>query len=73
MDKVLLVGIVAGVCALTVGVVIGVIIGIRVGIARRKKIAEAAIGSAEEEAQRLVLEAKKQAETVKKESLLEAK
>lgn len=73
MDTVVLVGIIAGVAALVIGGIIGGLLGIRSGIARRKKVAEAAIGSAEEEACRIVEESKKQAETVKKESLLEAK
>ena len=73
MNTAVLVGIIAGAAALVIGVVIGALIGTRIGIARRKKVAEAAIGSAEEEARRVVEESRKQAETVKKESLLEAK
>ncbi len=73
MDTAVLVGIVAGAAALVIGAVIGALIGIRVGIARRKKVAESAIGSAEEEARRVVDESRKQAETIKKEALLEAK
>ncbi len=69
----ILVGIVAGVLALVLGGVIGGLIGVRSGIERRKRVAEAAIGSAEEEAHRIVEDSKKQAETIKKESLLEAK
>ena len=61
---------------------VGIIVGIGLlmlaggffgGIAYRKKIAEAEIGSAEQEAKRLVDEAVKLAETKKKESVLEAK
>ncbi len=44
-----------------------------VGIAYRKKKVEAAIGSAEDEARRIVSEAMKTAETKKRESILEAK
>ena len=45
----------------------------RRGISHRKKIAEAEIGSAESEAQRIVGEGVKQAENKKRESLLQAK
>ncbi|MBQ9080118.1 MAG: ribonuclease Y [Clostridia bacterium] len=73
MNDPVIVGIIAGVVALAVGAVAGVLIGIRIGIIRRKKVAEAAIGSAEEQAKRLVDAGAKQAETLKKEALLEAK
>ncbi len=73
MDKAIILCIAAGVIALVVGAIVGVVIGIRVGIARRKKVAEAAIGSAEEQAKKLVDAGAKQAETIKKEALLEAK
>jgi ribonuclease Y len=61
-----------------VGIIVGVGLlmlagGFLGGIAYRKKIAEAEIGSAEQEAKRLVDEAVKLAETKKKESILEAK
>lgn len=49
------------------------IIGVLVGIALRKKQAEATIGSAEDEAKRILNEAMKNAEAKKKESVLEAK
>ena len=68
MDNPVVVGLVIG-AALRLGVIVGIIIG----IAYRKKVAEAAIGSAEVKAQRIVEEATKQAETLKKEALLEAK
>ena len=45
----------------------------KVGVNHRKKIAEAAIGSAEEEAVRIVDDAKKTAEAKKKEAVLEGK
>ncbi len=48
-------------------------VGILIGFFIRKKIAEAAIKSAENEAKRIVDEALKTAETKKKEALLEAK
>lgn len=53
--------------------VIGVVIGFFVGMAYRKKVAEAAIGSANQEATRIVNEAVSKAESVKKEKVLEAK
>ena len=58
-------GVVAGLVCLVVGFAVG-------GLYRRKK-AEAAIGSAEDEARRILSEAMKNAEARKKESLLEAK
>ena len=61
--------VIVGVAALVVGLIVGVLIG----IAMRKKVAEAEIGSAENEAKRIVDEATKQAETRKKEALIEAK
>ena len=73
-------------CAITtgIGIAIGLAIGIviaiiaslimfRAGINHRKKIAEAEIGSAEQEAKRLLAEAQKAAENKKREALLEAK
>ena len=48
-------------------------LGILLGIVLRRRIAEAKIGSAEEEAKRIVEAAKKQGEQKKKESLIEAK
>jgi len=53
--------------------IVGLLLGALIGIIYRKKIAEAKIGSAENEAKRLVNEAMKVAESKKKESLLEAK
>ena len=55
-----------------VGIVCGVV-GFILGSAHRRKSAEAAIGSAEEEAKRILNEAMKSAESRKKEVLLEAK
>jgi ribonuclease Y len=49
------------------------IFAFRFGIAYRKKIAEAEIGSAEEEAKRIISDASKAAENKKREALLEAK
>lgn len=45
----------------------------KVGVSYRKKIAEAEIGSAEEEAKKILKEAQKQAEGKKREALVEAK
>lgn len=63
-----------------VGVIIGVVcalvfgfIGVLMGIQYRKKVAEAEIGSAEQEAKRIIEEGSKVAEQKKKEALIEAK
>ena len=56
-----------------VALVVGAVVGVPMGMLMRKKIAEAKIGSAESEAKRIVDEGHKQAETRKKEVLLEAK
>ena len=56
---------VAGIVLLAIGIIIGVVI--------RKKIGEAEIGSAEEQARKILEEGIKSAETKKKEALLEAK
>ena len=53
--------------------VLGLAIGVFGGMILRKKVAEAKIGSAEEEAKRILLDGEKQAETKKKEALIEAK
>ena len=71
-------------CNIIEGLLIGLAIGLvitattsfimfRVGVNHRKKVAEAEIGSAEQEAKRLVGEAQKLAESKKREVLLEAK
>ena len=61
--------------AITAGItlVVSGFLGVLVGIQIRKKFAEAEIGSAEQEAKRIVDEGKKLAETKKKEALIEAK
>lgn len=59
---------IAAICAAVAGVVC-----FFAGSAHRKKAAEAAIGSAEEEAKRIVSDALKNAESKKKETLLEGK
>ena len=61
-----IIGIIAG------GVIAG-IIAFRMGINHRKRTAEATVGSAEEEAKRIVNDAYKTAEAKKKEALLEGK
>ncbi|MDY2719876.1 MAG: ribonuclease Y [Candidatus Faecousia sp.] len=55
------------------GFIVGAIIFFLVGVAYRKKVAEQAIGSAEQEAMRIVNEAIKGGESKKREMLLEAK
>lgn len=59
--------------SLLLGAVIAGIIAFRAGIKHRKNVAEAAIGSAETEAKRIVSDSIKGAEARKKEILLEAK
>ena len=59
--------------ALAVGALVSGLIAYRAGIKHRKKVAEAAIGSAELEAQRILQDAEKQAEANKKEALVKAK
>ena len=58
---------------LAVGAAVAAIIAFKAGIAHRKKEAEAAIGSAEAEAERIRKEAARVAEQKQKEALLEAK
>ena len=60
------------VCGL-ISFIIGAVIAFFVGVRYRMKVAEAELGSAEEEAKRLVSDAIKLSETKKKEALLEAK
>lgn len=54
-------------------VLLSLVIGFVVGMFYRKKVAEAAIGSAKQEATRIVNDAVSKAESVKKEKILEAK
>lgn len=61
--------IIVGILACVAGLAIGVILGIQY----RKKVAEAELGSAEEEAKRILSDAIKDAEVKKKEALVEAK
>lgn len=64
--------IISGIVALVL-IVIATIVSFRFGVAYRKKIAEAEIGSAEQEAKRIIGEAGGAAENKKREILLEAK
>ena len=57
----------------TILIVVALAIGVAVGMLLRKRNAEKAIGSAEEEAVRIVNDAVKDAESKKRETLLEAK
>jgi len=65
MNPEILIPIVVGVAALAVGVLVGFLI--------RKKIGEAKIGSAEQEAKRILDEGVKNADAKKKEAIIEAK
>ncbi len=56
-----------------IGLVVGAVLGVLIGYAYRKKIGEAKIKSAEDEAKRILDEALKNSETKKKEALIEAK
>ena len=56
-----------------VAILLGLLIGFLMGAAHRKKIAEAAIGSAEQESKRILNDAMKTSETRKKEAIQEAK
>ena len=58
---------------IVVAVIIAAVIGAGLGYTMRKRTAEAQIGSAEEEAKRIVADAEEKGETKKKEALLEAK
>ncbi len=59
--------------AIIASLIVGVGGGMFFGIVYRKKIAEKEIGSAEQQAKKLISDGEKQAETLKKEALLEAK
>ena len=69
MGPEVIIGVICGIVALVVGALVGWI----GGITYRKRVAEAEIGSAEEKAKSIVDGAQKQAETMKKEALIEAK
>ncbi len=61
------------VIAFIIGAVLFGFILFKMGISYRRKNAEAAIGSAEKEAERIIEDAQKNAESAKKEALIEAK
>ena len=65
--------IVVGLSALAVGGGVAGTVAFKAGVSHRRKTAEAAIGSAEAEAERILKDAKAAAESKKKETLLEAK
>ncbi len=71
MNPVVIISI-AAVCGILVAI-IAAFVAFRAGVSYRKKIAEAEIGSAEEEAKKIVDDAYKSAQSKKKEALLEAK
>ena len=56
-----------------VALIVGLLLGTVIGSMHRKRVAEKEIGSAEEQAARIVEEAIKTAESKKKESVLEGK
>lgn len=58
---------------IAVAAVVGIVGGFFIGTVHRKKVAEAEIGSAEQEAKRIVSEAIKTADAKKKEAVLEGK
>ena len=62
-----------GIAAAIIAFVVGAALGVLVGVLYRKKVAEAEIGSAEEQAKKIINEGAQKAETLKKEALLEAK
>ena len=65
--------IVSGVGGLAVGAVVSGIIAFKSGVNNRRRTAEALIGSAEQESERIIKEANLTAEAKKKEAVLEAK
>ena len=62
-----------GIAAAIIAFVVGAALGVLIGVLYRKKVAEAEIGSAEEQAKKIINEGTQKAETLKKEALLEAK
>ena len=66
-------GMTLAIILIALGVVLGIALGFAFGIGYRKKVAEREIGSAEQEATRLINEAIRSGESRKKEMLLEAK
>ena len=68
-----MVPIIALVVAVLVAIAVGVVLGFVLGEQHRKRTAEAKLGSAEEEAKRIVNDAIKSAEQKRKETIIEAK
>ncbi|MEM1484779.1 ribonuclease Y [Oscillospiraceae bacterium PP1C4] len=66
-------GTITFVICVIVAFLIGAVIAFFLGVEYRKRAAESALGSAEEEAKRLISDAIKSAETKKKEAIIEAK
>ena len=66
-------GMTIAIILIALGVVVGIALGFAFGVGYRKKVAEREIGSAEQEATRLINEAIRSGESRKKEMLLEAK
>ena len=52
---------------------VGLLAGVLIGYIYRKNVGEKAIGSAEQKAKNLILDAENKSETMKKEAILEAK
>ena len=65
--------ILSAVGGLLVGAVVAGIVAFKAGVSSRKRTAEALIGSAEQESERIIKEAKQTAEAKKREAVLEAK
>ena len=59
--------------SLIIGIAGGAIVGLAIGFIIRKSIAEKKIGSAEEQARKILEDAIKNAESTKKEAILSAK
>jgi len=59
--------------ALVIGAVVAALVAYPAGVKHRQKVAEAAIGSAEAEAERIITAAKEKAESERKEALVKAK
>ena len=53
--------------------IVGALVGFISGVVHRKRVAENEIGSAEQEAKRIISDAMKTAETKKKEAIIEGK
>ena len=69
----ILIAVLCAVAGLAVGAVVAGIVAFKKGVENRRRTAEALIGSAEQESERIIKEAMLTAEAKKKESLLEAK